>query len=213
MVDASVKSEIIEEPQIVYFSDFMGKEEVKVEAEDANIPKEDATGMAVSYVQGEIPIRPKTLVKFRPNIHVPIMPNIYVPEWTLTFPELSDPNQMGPKPLQPSQMSIPGPNPPGATLTRKESDFPPAVVEKISKSDLKPVYMDILPNADPRTKKLPMFVVKNGPNSYHFKFAEISLDRFKPDQTSQLVCSNYPLCNCRILVKNMLTSAPYFSVM
>ena len=39
----------------------------------------------------------------------------------------------------------------------------PPMPKKLSKSDLKPVYVDILPNADLRTKKLPLFVVKNGP--------------------------------------------------
>ena len=84
--------------------------------------------------------------------------------------------------------------------------YPEAVEKKVSKIDLKPVYIDILPGSDPRTKKLPLFVVHNGPHSYHFMFEEISLDQFKPDRIYQLVCSNNPLCNCRILVKSILTT-------
>ena len=75
-----------------------------------------------------------------------------------------------------------------------------------SKNDSNPVFVEILRNADPRTIKLPLFVVKNGQKAYLFKFEDISLNQFKPDHTSQLVCANHPRCNSRILVKNRLTA-------
>ena len=49
-------------------------------------------------------------------------------------------------------------------------------------------------------------MVKNGPHTFHFKFQEISLDQFKPDRTYQLVCTNNPLCKCRILIKSIFTT-------
>lgn len=149
ILEESVKSEIMDDPQPLYFSEFNEEEveKVKVEVKETDSPETSET-----YAVEKAPF------------------------------VLCDVSTIVPK--------------------KKRLTLP----KKVSKIDLQPVYLDILPGADPRTRKLPLFVVKNGPDTYHFKFAEISLDQFKPNHTSELVCSNHPLCKCRILAKNLQTA-------
>ena len=89
------------------------------------------------------------------------------------------------------------------------------MANELSIMNFRLVYVDSLPGADPRTRKLPLFVFKHqtceptDPKIYHFKFAEITLNQFEPSNTSasfELNCSNHPLCINRILVKNILTA-------
>ena len=160
VVDGSVKSEIIEDPQIYNFLEVVEKDEGEVKVEVNSQQHSQNMGCVAKCSQ-----------------------NGFVPRKTLTIPKKA------------LKINI---------QTEIDFSYPSHAI----------VFLDILPCADPRTRKLPLFVLKtpclwSDPKIYHFKFAEISLDQFKQYRTSawfELLCSNYPLCKSRILVKSILTA-------
>ena len=79
MVQETVKTEIIDEPQTVDGSDFIENEDVKVEVKvEEDISGEGAPGIDVCDVQGEVPKRQKTLRRIRPKALVSIRPKTSV---------------------------------------------------------------------------------------------------------------------------------------